>query len=58
MALAGRRAMERALDEVFGTRGAPDHRYDGKTDRQIVRELMRESGMDDPAIDERLPHVL
>jgi phosphoglycolate phosphatase len=55
---AGRRAMERALDEVFGTRGASDHRYDGKTDRQIVRELMRGAGFDDAEIDQRMPDVL
>ncbi|MCC6930887.1 MAG: haloacid dehalogenase-like hydrolase [Gemmatimonadaceae bacterium] len=55
---AGRRAMEGALLSAFGTPGASTYRYDGKTDMQIVRELMREAGMDDAAIDERLPTIL
>ncbi|MFN8666597.1 MAG: haloacid dehalogenase-like hydrolase [Gemmatimonadaceae bacterium] len=55
---AGRRAMEAALVSAFGTPGASTYRYDGKTDRQIVRELMREAGMDDAAIDARLPGIL
>ncbi|MBK6843507.1 MAG: HAD family hydrolase [Gemmatimonadetes bacterium] len=55
---AGRRAMEGALVSAFGTPGAPGYRYDGKTDVQIVRELMREAGMDDSAIEARLPQVL
>ena len=33
----GRRAMEGALHLHFGTIGPDDYRYDGKTDRQIVR---------------------
>jgi phosphoglycolate phosphatase-like HAD superfamily hydrolase len=41
---AGRRAMETALREAFGTTGSPLYRYDGKTDRQIVRDLMRVKG--------------
>ena len=55
---AGKRALEAALIEHFGTAGPSDHRYDGKTDRQIARELMRAAGFDDPAIDARLPAVL
>ena len=55
---AGRRAMEGALVSAFGTPGAAGYRYDGKTDVQIVRELMREAGMDDSAIEARLPQVL
>jgi phosphoglycolate phosphatase-like HAD superfamily hydrolase len=55
---AGRRAMEAALLAVFGTIGPSSYRYDGKTDRQIVRELMREAGFDDSAIDARMPDVL
>lgn len=51
---AGRRAMRRALTEVFGGWGDPAYRYDGKTDRQIVRELMRGIGHADPYIDERM----
>jgi phosphoglycolate phosphatase-like HAD superfamily hydrolase len=51
---AGRRAIHRALIEVFGTTGPADHRFDGKTDPQIVRELMRDVGHDDAHIDARL----
>jgi phosphoglycolate phosphatase len=55
---AGRRAMERALTQAFGTAGEPRYRYDGKTDQQIVRELMREAGFDDATIDRRMGDVL
>lgn len=55
---AGRRAMEAALAHVFGTSGSSQYRYDGKTDRQIARELMRLEGHDDELIDERMPGVL
>lgn len=55
---AGRRAMEGALREAFGTTGSPAYRYDGKTDRQIVRDLMRAEGFDDAVIDARIPGVL
>lgn len=55
---AGRRAMEAALVAVFGTPGDPGYRYDGRTDRQIVRELMRAEGFEDATIDERTPEVL
>lgn len=55
---AGRRAMEAALVEVFGSRGAPGYRYDGKTDRQIVRDLMRGAGFEDAIIDARMPQVI
>jgi phosphoglycolate phosphatase len=48
---AGRRAIQRALREVFGTTGPEDHRFDGKTDPQIVRELMRLAGHGDDRID-------
>jgi phosphoglycolate phosphatase-like HAD superfamily hydrolase len=51
---AGRRAIHRALIEVFGETGPEDHRFDGKTDPQIVRELMRVVGHDDTLIDERM----
>ncbi|MFN8571636.1 MAG: haloacid dehalogenase-like hydrolase [Gemmatimonadaceae bacterium] len=54
---AGRRAMEHALTERFGTPGAPGYRYDGKTDRQIVREQMRAAGFTDDDIDDALPQV-
>ena len=55
---AGKRAVTRALIDVFGTAGPADHRFDGKTDPQIVRELMRLEGHGDPHIDERMPGLL
>ena len=55
---AGRRALGDALREAFGGVGPPGHPFDGKTDRQIVRELMRLEGNDDAAIDERMDMVL
>lgn len=55
---AGRSAMEGALDAVFGTTGDPSYRYDGKTDRQIVRDLMRKEGHGDAHIDERMERLL
>jgi phosphoglycolate phosphatase-like HAD superfamily hydrolase len=48
---AGRRAIHAALIEVFGTTGPSDYWFDGKTDRQIVRDLMRREGHGDPHID-------
>lgn len=42
---AGRRAIERALIDLAGTAGPiTDHRFDGKTDPQIVRELLALAG--------------
>jgi phosphoglycolate phosphatase-like HAD superfamily hydrolase len=55
---AGRRAMERALVASTGRTGPADHRYDGKTDRQIVREAMRLEGFPDGDIDARMDLVL
>ena len=49
---AGRRAMTAALEHVFGGAGPTDYRYDGKTDPQIVRDLMRAAGHSDAAITE------
>jgi phosphoglycolate phosphatase-like HAD superfamily hydrolase len=54
---AGRRAMEWALRTHFGLAGAPSYRYDGKTDRQIVRDQMRAAGIADSEIDAQLPSV-
>jgi phosphoglycolate phosphatase-like HAD superfamily hydrolase len=51
---AGRRAMTGALTTIFGTPGAPEYRYDGKTDPQIVHELMRGAGYEDQAIAARM----
>ena len=53
------RALEAALVETFGTAGpAAGYDYSGKTDPQIVRELMRGAGLDDAAIEERRPLAL
>ena len=53
---APRRAFTHAMTQVFGTPGPIDgHRFDGKTDPQIARELMRLIGMDDRSIDAKLP---
>jgi phosphoglycolate phosphatase len=52
---AGRKALARALDEVYGTVGAID-RYDfrGKTDPRIVLDLLGGEGWDEGRIRERL----
>jgi phosphoglycolate phosphatase-like HAD superfamily hydrolase len=50
--------MEGALQEGFGTTGPRDYRYDGKTDKLIVRETMRLSGFADTDIDARMDGVL
>ena len=55
---AGKRAIHRALREEFGGTGPEDHRFDGKTDPQIVRELMRIVGHSDEHIDERMDRLL
>jgi phosphoglycolate phosphatase-like HAD superfamily hydrolase len=48
---AGRRAIHHALTEVFGSTGPVDYRFDGKTDPQIVRDLMRFVGHHDGHIE-------
>ena len=55
---AGKRAVRRALSEVYGSAGPEDHRFDGKTDPQIVRELLRSDGHADDHIDGHLPRAL
>ena len=55
---AGRRAIHRALREVFGTTGPADYFFDGKTDPQIVRELMRFAGHADERIDADMTRLL
>jgi phosphoglycolate phosphatase-like HAD superfamily hydrolase len=55
---AGRRAIHTALREAFGGIGPADYWFDGKTDRQIVRELMRHEGHADAQIDARMEEVL
>jgi phosphoglycolate phosphatase-like HAD superfamily hydrolase len=54
---AGRRAIQRALIEVFGTAGPDAHRFDGKTDPQIVSELMELAGVDTALVGERMQDV-
>jgi len=55
---AGRRAIHRALREVFGAIGPADYHFDGKTDPQIVRELMRLAGHGDAHIDAQMDRLL
>ena len=48
-----------ALLETFGTAGDVENfEYSGKTDPQIVRELMRGAGFSDAEIEERRPRTL
>lgn len=55
---AGRASMERALTEVFGSPGSSEYHYGGRTDRQIVRDLMRREGFTDDAIDAQMGQLL
>jgi len=55
---AGRRAMTEALMNVFGGAGPTDYHYDGKTDPQIVRDLMRADGHTDDIINERIDPLM
>src|SRR5688572_30532834 len=50
----GRASMQLALTEIFGSPGSPSYRYDGKTDKQIVRDTMRLEGHSDEHIDSRM----
>jgi phosphoglycolate phosphatase len=50
----GRASMQRALSEVFGSPGSASYLYDGKTDKQIVRDVMRLEGHSDLHIDSRM----
>ncbi len=54
----GRIAMEIALKEIFGSPGSSEYHYDGKTDRQIIRDLMRLDGMTDTEIDAQIDNTL
>ncbi len=55
---APRRAFTRAMQSVYGTTGPIDgHRFDGKTDPQIARELLRLDGMSDEQVDAALPDL-
>ena len=55
---AGRRAVHQALEEIFGAPIPDGHEFDGKTDPQIVRELLRLAGAEDDEVAEHLPRVL
>ncbi|HEY8470311.1 MAG TPA: haloacid dehalogenase-like hydrolase [Longimicrobiales bacterium] len=53
---AARRAFHRGLLEVYGTAGPiATHAFDGKTDPQIARELLRAAGLTDTAIERGFP---
>ncbi|MFL5593483.1 MAG: HAD family hydrolase [Gemmatimonadaceae bacterium] len=54
----GRASMQRALGKVFGSPGNPAYRYDGKTDKQIVRDVMRLEGHSDEHIDSRMEKLI
>ena len=54
----GRTAMRRALGSIFGSPGNPAYRYDGKTDRQIVRDVMRLEGHSDEYIDSQMEKLM
>lgn len=54
----GRASMQHALKEVFGSPGNPSYRYDGKTDKQIVRDTMRLEGHSDDHIDSRMEQLI
>jgi phosphoglycolate phosphatase-like HAD superfamily hydrolase len=54
---AGRRAINRALVEAFGTSGPEQHGFDGKTDPQIVSELMTLAGVAPAVVEARLDTV-
>ncbi len=50
--------MQRALMAAFGSSGNAGYRYDGKTDMQIVRDLMRAEGHEDEIINSRMKSLL
>ena len=55
---AGRRAIHRALLEEMGTAGPIDtYRFDGKTDPQIVRELLKMAGHPECESEDRITAV-
>jgi phosphoglycolate phosphatase len=55
---AARRAVHQALEDVYGSAAPSGLEFDGKTDPQIVRELMRLGGIADDLIDARLDEAL
>jgi phosphoglycolate phosphatase-like HAD superfamily hydrolase len=53
---AGRAALRAALEKVYGTSGQLDgYAFHGKTDPQIVVELLTGSGLDERGIRDRMP---
>ncbi|HEY5218436.1 MAG TPA: haloacid dehalogenase-like hydrolase [Gemmatimonadaceae bacterium] len=54
---AGRRAIQRALVETFGASGPEQHWFDGKTDPQIVHELVALAGIDPAVVEAQLDTV-
>jgi phosphoglycolate phosphatase-like HAD superfamily hydrolase len=55
---AAKRAFHRAMLEVYGTAGPiATHRFDGKTDPQIVRELLKLEGVADARTDAGLAEL-
>lgn len=54
----GRASMRLALGSIFGSPGNPAYRYDGKTDKQIVRDVMRLEGHSDEHIDSRMEELI
>ena len=55
---AARRAFHRAMLDVYGTAGPIDtHVFNGKTDPQIVRELLAAEGFTNEAVDGALPRL-
>jgi len=55
---AGRRSMTAALVEAIGSAGPEGYRYDGKTDPQIARDIMRHEGVEPSRIDALVPALL
>ena len=54
---AGRRAVHQALEDVFGHAVPEGLEFDGKTDPQIVRELLELAGHPDAGSDDRVTAV-
>jgi phosphoglycolate phosphatase len=55
---AGRRAIHRALREELDVDVPDGYRFDGKTDPQIVRELVRMRGSDERSLEGRIEELL
>jgi phosphoglycolate phosphatase len=55
---AGKRALREALEAVFGRTGPIDtYAFGGRTDPQIVRDLMTAAGVEEAEVAARLPEV-